>query len=173
MIEQLIGEITIGFDWVVSKLGWEGIPLTWVHYLLLGLAVVGALMMIRNLLGGGAGGGGGGSSAAVYPQSSRTAGLPTSAYTSSPKLSDFSIKPEVYDFRPPTPTPDLSPLRGPVGLDMEKARKMFLVNSVKGPQVEENSSQEGRSTDAPPPPTGPDWELARRLFIPGSGKKGD
>jgi len=167
MVEQLISELKYLLSKLFSLLGWEGIELTWVHWLLLVLALVGALVVVRNLIGGRSGGGGGGSSTVVYPQGERPKGLPTSFYTGSSKLSDFSVPRETYNFKVPTPTPNLSGLRGPASVDMDAARRLFMVKLV-GPQTGDIDSQSKDDTGHNVPQSaGPNWELAKKLFTIG------
>ena len=68
----------------------------------------------------------------------RRKGLPTSAYTANEKLSDFSIPKEVYNFKVPTPIPDLSKLREPVSMDLNKG---LLIPSVQGLSVQSRSKE--------------------------------
>ena len=198
MLEQFIGELVGVFDWVTTQLGWEG-SLGWFQILLLVLAVVGALVIARNLIGGSSGRGGGYTSA-FQPSQSGPRGLPTSYYVGSKRLGDFSIKSDVYDFRIPSPKPNLSKLREPIKLDLEKAKKLFFIPPVsglgalsnlspnskglaashtdnvnkpqgdlnqKGQQDERMSSQEKENVvgELSSVPAGPDWELARKLFV--------
>lgn len=174
MLAEIIGEVVGAFNWVLSQLGWDIGSLSWVHIVLLVLAAVGILVVTRNLIGGHSGSGGGGSTAAYYPQNREPRGLPTSYYTGSSRLGDFSIPQRVYDFRVPSPTPNLAELRKSVKLDMEKAGQLFIMpNRPKTvPPVED---LQARSTDcqafsdkgqSAPKPAGPDWEKARELFIP-------
>lgn len=189
MLEELIGELLPMWNWLLTQLGWEGIQLSWVHFLFLALALVGALIVLRNLIGGRSGGGGGGSYG-VAPPSGRQGGLPTRYYTGDPRLGDFSIPPGVYDFKVPSPTPDLSGLRGPVKMDLNKARELFVpagrrhsdslkrntegeipgLNLPAGSGVEEERSiaanSSGTSQPAAPTSSKPNWELAKKLFIP-------
>lgn len=203
MLEQLLGELIGMFDWVTAQLGWEG-SLGWFQILLLVLAVVGTLVIARNLIGGSSRGGGGGGSSVVYPPQGVSRGFPTSFYVGDKKLGSFGVKKEVYDFRVPTPTPNLSMLREPVKLDIEKASKLFLMpqcprgvdrglnepnqrteptvsrklatlgpdsaGAQLGQQAERISSQEKENVvgELSSRPAGPDWSLARKLFV---GKK--
>lgn len=186
MLEQLIDELRPIWNWILAQLGWQGVELSWVHILVIALAIIGALIILRNLLGGHSGGG---SSHVVYPPAERQRGLPTRYYTGSERLSDFSVSPEVYDFKVPSPTPDLSRLRELVSLDLDKARELFvpagrqrsdsLKSNNEGEVPEQNlpaGPQEGGerrvaadSSGTPQPATlffKPNWELARKLFIP-------
>ena len=47
-------------------------------------------------------------------------------YLASPRLSDFSIPKEFYEFYAPSPTPDLSYLRESLDIDLELARELFI-----------------------------------------------
>jgi len=130
MLEQLIGEANKLFDWVTTQAGWSS-PLGWFQILLLVLAVVGALVIIRNLIGSHSSGGGGGGSYSTGYQPKGPGGLPTSYYVGSKRLGSFSIKDEVYNFKVPSSTPNLSKLREPVNFDIEKAEKLFLMRPAQ------------------------------------------
>lgn len=188
MLEQLIGELRVYWDWILTQLGWQGIQLSWVHILILALAFVGALLVLRNLLGGRSGGGGG--STTIYPPSRRYRDLPTRYYTGGEKLNDFSVPPEMYNFKVPTSTPDLSKLRGQANLDLDKARRLFIppvIGQPFGVTREEKASVSSENESGGPLKDGersvaangsgtsqpaasswgkPNWELARKLFIP-------
>ena len=126
MLEQLWGEIQFLFSKLLSLIGWEGIELTWVHWLVISLALVGVLVVLRNLIGGRSGGGGGGSSYSSCP-TGLSRGLPTSFYVGSKRMGDFSVPNRLYDFRTPTVEPRLDLLKGKVDLSLDKARSLFLV----------------------------------------------
>lgn len=170
MLEQLIEEVSGLFGWVTTQLGWEG-SLGWFQILLLALAVVGALVVARNLIGGRSGGGGGYSQSMGYLPLSGTRGLPTSYYVGSKRLGDFGVDKGVYDFKVPSPKPNLSKLREPVKLDIEKASRLFMVPNftkpVIGPEARELPSQEKENVvgEIVPKSSGPDWDLARKLFV--------
>ena len=171
MLAEIIGEVVGAFNWVLSQLGWDIGSLSWVHIVLLVLAAVGILVVTRNLIGGHSGGGGSGGTV-VYPQSREPRGLPTSFYTGSSRLGDFSIPKEVYNFRVPSPTPNLAELRKPVKLDMEKASQLFTMPKVTTPapdlRVQATNFQAfSNKSSSAPGPAGPDWELARKLFVTG------
>ena len=174
MLAEIIGEVVGAFNWILLQLGWDIGSLSWVHIVLLVLAAVGILVVTRNLIGGHSGGGGSGG-AVVYPQSREPRGLPTNYYTGSSRLGDFSIPQKVYDFKVPSPTPNLAGLRGPVKLDMEKAGQLFITSSqpktvppVADLQVQAtNFHAFSNKSSSEPGPAGPDWELARKLFVTG------
>jgi hypothetical protein len=110
------------WNWILNQLGWSG-ELGWFKILVLVLAFLGAIFILRRLFGGATSGGG---STVVYPPTERQRGLPTRFYTGSEKLTNFTVSPEVYDFKVPSPTPDLSRLRKPLQVDMEKAKELFV-----------------------------------------------
>jgi len=66
-------------------------------------------------------------------------GLPTSFYVGNSRLGDFSVPSKMYDFKVPTPEPDLSSLREPASVNFNLARWLFV------PKL--------------------NWELARKLFV--------
>jgi len=73
-----------------------------------------------------------------------------------PNLASFSPDPKVYDFRVPSPVPDLSRLREPLRLDLELAEELHVPSLERPDEVEEKGSA-----------WAPDWEMARRLFVSG------
>ena len=197
MIEQLLGEFKPYWDQLMVQLGWGDGPLSWVQILVIVLAAVGTLIILRNLIGGHSGGGGGGTSTVAYPPNERTKGLPTRYYTGSARMGDFSIPAKVYDFKVPSPTPNLSKLKESVNLDMDKARELFLPagrrvsdslndfhtgeSSESGLPAGPQTGEEKSSTSQFAVPfwgirrhgstyPSPDWKLARKLFIPGGRK---
>ena len=118
-------------------------------------------------------------------------GFPTSMYTGSSKLGDFSIRPEVYDFGVPSPVPNLERLREVPDLDLDKAKELLLMpaggqRSVSSTTIDIKEEQpdtvppagihmggersvaangSGTSQPATPYPK-PNWGLAKELFIP-------
>ena len=195
MLERLSGELGSIWEWLCNTLGWDVTNLTWVHWLVIALALVGALIILRNLIGGHSGGGG---SANIYPSAptSMGRGFPTSFYTADRKVGNFSVPKEVYDFKVLTSTPKLNLLRQGVNLDMEKARELFVPagpltkgltanlkpgdrdsggaeksSSVVGDASGKDAGEGERSVAADgsgtsQPATSPNWELASKLFIP-------
>jgi len=87
----------------------------------------------------------------IYPTERR--GFTTRAYTANPKISDFSVPKEVYNFRTPSPGIKTNGLTGQVNVDMDKARTLFI------PTV--NTSGQAKS-----PNRGPNWTMAQKLFAP-------
>lgn len=200
MIEQLLSEMQETFNWVLNQLGWSG-ELNWIKILVLVLAILGALMILRNTLGGGRSVGGR-STSVTYPQG-RQFSLPTKYYTGNSKLSDFSVPEEVYDFKVPSPKPDLSNLRKPASFNMDLAGQLFVPSVGRGAAPSTNSSDseessrhnrgnsesgsptEGSSEESSnlsndnsvsrnlgtPPTFNPNWGLAKRLFIPNVRRK--
>ncbi len=195
MLEQVLTEVQGIWSWIQTQLGWSG-DANWVKILVIVLAALGALMVLRNLLGGHSGGGVG--STVVYPQE-RQNGLPTKYYVGDSKLSNFSIPDEVYDFKVPSPKPNLTNLRKPVNLNMDLAKKLFVTSvvreaafSTRNSSDSEESSRHNQDNSEPGLPTegsvgeysklsndnkisrnlgtpltfNPDWELAQKLFIP-------
>jgi len=175
------------WEWILVQLGWQGIELGWVQILVLVFTLVGALIVLRNLIGGRSGGGGG--STIAYPPSERQSGLPIKYYIGSERLGDFSISPGVYDSKVPSPTPNLSELRKPIRMDLEKAKELFLpagrrspdslkvhsegeipgqdLSAGSGEGVERSVAADGSGTSQPASPSfRPDWELASKLFVP-------
>lgn len=180
MIEQLLGELSGTWNWALSQLSWSG-ELNWVKIVVLVLAFLGCLMLLRNLLGGGHSVGGGGSTI-VYPQD-RQEGLSTKYYVGSSKLSDFSIPGEVYDFKVPSPEPNLSNLRRPLNLNMDLASKLFVspvgreaVSSTENSSDSVESSRHNRDDSESGSPTGVsveehsnlsnDYKVSRNLGAP-------
>lgn len=145
MLGQFISELQGIWNWILTQLGWSG-HLNWVHIVVLILALIGAMVVVRNLIGGHSVGGGG--STVVYPQSREQKGLPTSFYVGNKKLSDFSVKPEVYDFKVPSPTLNLSKLREPLNSNMELARKLLLPSGGESSDSL-NSKSVGELSDTP------------------------
>jgi len=185
MVNQLWSEIMTFWNWLLSQLGWSGSSLGWLKITVLVLALFGALFVLRRLLGGSSVGGGGGSTV-VYP-SERQRGFPTSFYVGNRRLSDFSVPKDVYDFRVPVSTPNLSNLRKSVPLNLEKAKKLFIPPSPSKPRggreaafsregdsVESSgSNQDNKEPKVPSPGVKLDWDLAGKLFIPNfPGKNG-
>lgn len=204
MIEQLLSEMQETFNWVLNQLGWSG-ELNWIKILVLVLAILGALMILRNTLGGGRSVGGR-STSVTYPQG-RQFSLPTKYYTGNSKLSDFSVPEEVYDFKVPSPKPDLSNLRKPISFNMDLARQLFippvqgLSVQSRDEEMERMPSSKGSPASRPdegkesqgdqsseessnlsnydsvsrnlgtPPTFNPNWELAKKLFIPSIRRK--
>jgi hypothetical protein len=93
----------------------------------------------------------------------------------------------VYDFKVPTSTPDLSNLRKPASLDLERAKKLFIPQIPSNPRRDpkaafscRDESKESFRTrqgkgepKTSPPDVKLDWDLAGKLFIPNfSGKNG-
>lgn len=148
MPQNVSDELINWWHWLLNQLGWSG-SLNWVQIVVLILAVLGAGAVLHRLLGGG---GSGGSSTVILPPDRR--GLPTRAYTADPKLGDFSVPKEVYNFRMPSPAIKTSGLTGQVKLDMDKARKLFIPPA--------SSTRQTRSSDK-----GPDWATAQKLFVSG------
>jgi len=177
MLEQLMKEISGMWNWFLSQLGWGG-ELRWFKIVILVLALLGAIFLLRRLLGGSSVGGGGGSTI-IYPPE-RQRGFPTSFYVGQRRLDDFSVPKNVYDFKVPTPTPDLSNLRKPVSLDLERAKTLFtsqlssnLGRETKTAFSHQNGSKEPPGTHQENGETGGrrsevklDWDLAGKLFIP-------
>lgn len=161
--------------------------------LVLVLLLVLILAFVRNLASRYPGGSS--SSTVAYPPAYKERGFPTSYHIGSKRLGDFSIKKEVYDFKVPTLVPDLSNLRNPVSLNMELAKRLFVPQQelVAGQPLEMTQEEEAsipgengpspagvvygeerrvaaNSSGTSQPATPPDWELARKLFIPGFKK---
>lgn len=137
MTEEVLVTLQSLWYWVMNQLGWEGIQLGWFPILLLVLAVVGALVILRNLLGSHSGGGGsGGVPYSPYAPLPNQRGFTTRFYTGSSKLGDFSVPPQVYNFKVPSPTPNLSKLREPLSLNLEKAREMYLMSNPRANRSE-------------------------------------
>jgi len=61
-------------------------------------------------------------------------------YIANPKLCDFSAPKDVYNFRVPTSTPDLSKLREPARVDLNKAIELFIP-PVQGLSVQSRSKE--------------------------------
>ena len=123
MLEQLMQEVLGVWNWMLNQLDWGG-ELGWFKIAILVLAFFGTIFLLRRLFGGSSVGGGGGSTV-IYP-SERQRGFPTSFYVGNRRLGDFSVPKNVYDFKVPTSTPDLSNLRKPASLDLERAKKLFI-----------------------------------------------
>jgi hypothetical protein len=90
------------------------------------VAVVLGIIILKFVLGGRSSSS---SNTTVLPSGSNSparGGFPTSMYTGSRKLSNFSVDKSVYDFKTPSPTPNTSSLRKPASPDMDLAKKMFL-----------------------------------------------
>jgi len=201
MIVEFLAMLQAIWYWLLTQLGWEGIELGWLPILVLVLAVVGALVVLRNLLGGrsGSGGGGGGNYPSYAPPLNQR-GLTTKFYTGREGLSDFSVNPKVYDFKVPTPTPNLPKLREPLNLDLEKASSMYLVPNIGASRSETMArnfqSIYGKEDSRPEPgpaslttgeeqqcasnsgvtfqaatPSKLDWNLAAKLFVPNIRRK--
>jgi len=166
MPEEAVTEAQGMWEWFLAQFGLEGVELGWGHLVLLVLALIGVSVVLRSLLGGRSVSSGSGGSTVAYPQGGRLGGLPTKYYIGSEKLSDFSTPRGVYDFKVPTPTPDLSKLRKPLNMDLNKAKELFIPAGGQRPDSLE-LKDEGESSE-PAPPAGPtlDLEMARKLFVP-------
>ncbi len=145
MLDELLGEITEKFSLLLAQLGWS--DLTGLKVLVLVLAFLGALSLLRRLLGGGSSTS---SSTVVYPTTKRDRGLPTDTYTTRKELGDFSLPKEVYNFRAPSPEIDTSGLTKPSSVDLGLASKLFVGN---------------RGSTRP----ALDWNLASKLFLGNAG----
>ena len=94
-------------------------------------------------------------------------GFPTKMYTGSQKLSDFSIKPEVYDFRVPSPKLDASNLKKSANLNLGLASKLFVANTPKESPVPLNVSKASKLFFGEIKNPGVlDMNKASELFIP-------
>lgn len=123
MVEQLAQEVSEVWPWMMNQLGWASEP-GWFKISILVLAFIGVMVLLRRLLGGSSVGGGRG---APYDYSSgRHRGFPNSFYVGSRRLGDFGMPKEVYDFRVPSPKPDMSNLRRPLSLDLDTASNLFI-----------------------------------------------
>jgi len=151
MPQTIPSELINWWNWLLSQLGWSG-SLNWVQIVVLVLAVLGACAILRRLFGGG---GGGSSSTVIYPAERR--GFTTRAYTANPKLSDFSVPKEVYNFRMPSPRIKTNGLTRQVNVDMDKARKLFIPPTPISGQTRSPNKE-------------PDWTLAQKLFVPNFSK---
>lgn len=113
-----------------SILGWlliAGVVQFIVGGLILLVIILAPILLLRSIFGG---------RSSRSSSSSSTAGgglgsigrrdFPTSFYTGSRRLSDFSINPDVYNFRTPTPTPNLEKLREPLEIDFSLAERLHL-----------------------------------------------
>jgi hypothetical protein len=175
MLEQLMQEVSGMWNWMLSQLGWGG-ELGWFKIAVLVLAFFGAIFLLRRLFGGSSVGGGGGSTV-IYPPE-RQRGFPTSFYVGGRRLGDFSVPKNVYDFKVPTSTPDLSNLRKPASLDLERAKKLFIPPIPSNPGRDPKTAfsrrdEDNRGTRSRRPEVKLDWDLAGKLFIPNfPGKNG-
>jgi len=184
MLEQLMQEVSGMWNWMLNQLGWGG-ELGWFKIAILVLALLGAIFLLRRLLGGSSVGGGG-SSTVIYP-SQRQRGFPTSFYVGDRRMGDFSVPKDVYDFKVPTPIPNLSNLRKPVSLDLERAKKLFIPPIPSNPGRDPKAAisrrddskestgtrQDNGETGVRRPDVKLDWDLAGKLFIPNfPGKNG-
>jgi hypothetical protein len=184
MDEQLMHEVSGMWNWMLNQLGWSG-ELGWFKIAILVLALLGVIFLMRRLFGSSPVGGGGGSSV-IYP-SGRQTGFPTSFYVGDRRLGDFSVPKSIYDFKVPTSTPDLSNLRKPVTVDLERARKLFIPprpdksgrrREAAFPREEDSEKSPGSRQGngkprRPHPDVKLDWDLAEKLFIPNfAGKNG-
>lgn len=108
------------------------------------------------------------SNTTVMPSSGSPAkgGFPTSMYTGNSKLSNFSVKPEVYDFKVPSPTPKTDSLRKSANLNMDLASKLFIGNFKNPPKLDIEEAKELFTNTAELPKQTLDWNKARELFIP-------
>jgi len=160
-------EIVSGYwELFLHQLGWNG-PVTWVLLVLVALALVGVLVILRNVVFGGGGRGGGGGSSTVI--------VPPKYYQDRPprpksNLVNFRPDSEIYDFSMPSPEIDSSGLRKPLNVDMDLAREMF-VSPVVQKVVSATEVNGDSEVDAPSTGVRPDWELAKKLFVPGFRRK--
>ena len=74
------------------------------------------------------------------------------------RIVGFCVSPKLYDFSVPSPAPNLSKLREPLSLDIEQAERLHIPSLHVEPTEEPIGEVDS--------PSGPDWELARRLFVP-------
>jgi len=126
------------------------------------ILVILVIVVLRFILGGHSSS----SSSANVAQPPRQGGFPTSVYTGSKRLSDFSVKPEVYDFKVPSPKPDTSNLRKAANPNMDLASKLFI-GGIKNPNVDISKARElflGNNLANPKQML--DMDKARELFLP-------
>lgn len=114
---------------------------------LLGI-VLAPVLLLKAIFGKGGGSSSGSAADRTPQQRSKPRGYPTSFYTASRRLSDFNMNPDVYNFKTPTPAPNLNKLREPLKVDFDLAERLHL----------------GRSRDLSSP--GLDLDKARELFLP-------
>jgi len=134
-------------------LSWLLNLLTWLPVLVLVLVTGFFFLLLRLLFRGSSSSS---SSNVVLPPGSNQRGLPTKYYTTRAELVNFNTSPKLYDFKVPSPTPDLSKLREPLKVNLQVAKGLFVAN----PSLDEEEEVEL------PRPIGPDWEMAKKLFVP-------
>jgi len=128
------------------------------------ILVILGIIVLRFIFGGHSSS----SSSANVAQPTRQGGFPTSMYTSSKRLSDFSVKPEVYDFKVPSPRPDTSNLRKAANPNMDLASKLFI-GGIKNPNTLNMESAKKLflgSNNLAKPKQILDMDKARELFLP-------
>lgn len=133
----------------------------------IGMVII-AILILKGLFGGGH------SSSVAQSSGSerRQRGFPTSMYTGNSRLSNFNVKPEVYDFKVPSATPKTDNLRKSVNLNMDLASKLFIGNFKNPPKLDSEAAKELFTVkglvDCPHelPKQMIDWNKAKELFIP-------
>ena len=128
--------------------------------------VILVIVILKSVLGGHSSS----SSNANVAQPPQQRGFPTSFYTGSKRLSDFSVKPEVYDFKVPSPTPNTDNLKKSANLNMDLASKLF-VGKVGSPNILDLSRAKELFTRSSMelPKQVLDMDKARELFLPHIG----
>jgi hypothetical protein len=88
-------------------------------------------------------------------------------YTGSKRLSDFSVKPEVYDFKVPSPKLDTSNLRKAANPNMDLASKLFI-GGIKNPNTlnMESAKKLFLGGNSAKPKQMLDMDKAKDLFVP-------
>ena len=142
----------------LDSLDLGSLPL-WLLALIGVLAIIGALVVLRNVIFGGRGGGS--SSTVVMPPSER----PHHKDYGYNIDASFRVPKGVYDFRMPSPEIKTDGLRQPLNVNLELAREMFVAK--RSSDLESMMAQPSR----PRSTVQPNWRLAQRLFVPRFGQK--
>jgi len=101
-VDSLWVYLLTGWDWLIAQLGWTG-DLSWTKIVFIGLAVLGAISLLRRLSGSKIG----------YPVGR---GSSLDLYLPNKRLGDFRVNPDIYKFGSPVSTK----------FNWELARKLFI-----------------------------------------------